>query len=113
MRAQFDAFFPSMLSAFSFMVFNLFDSPCLAALSTSAKELHSRKFFWYSVLFQNVSAYCVALIVYQIGGLILGEVSFGIASVFAIAVLALVLFLLFRPDPNKKKSAEMEAQLAR
>jgi ferrous iron transport protein B len=113
MRAQFDAFFPSMLAAFSFMVFNLFDSPCLAALSTSAKELHNRKFFWYSVLFQNISAYCVALIVYQIGGLVLGEVSFGIASVFAIAVLAIVLFLLFRPDPNKKKSAEMEAQLAR
>lgn len=101
-QAQFAAFFPSMLAAFSFMVFNLFDSPCLAALSTVAKEMNNRKFFWYSVLFQNVSAYFVALIVYQIGGLILGEVSLGIATVVAFIVLAFVLYLLFRPDPNKK-----------
>lgn len=111
-RAQFDAFFPSMLAAFSFMVFNLFDSPCLAALSSSAKELNNRAFFWYSVIFQNVSAYCVALIVYQIGGLLLGQVAFGMGTVFALVILALVLYLLFRPDPNKKKRAEMERQLA-
>lgn len=107
-QAQFAAFFPSMLAAFSFMVFNLFDSPCLAALSTVAKEMNNRKFFWYSVIFQNVSAYCVALIVYQIGGLILGEVSFGIATAFAFAVLAFVLYLLFRPDPNKKAKLALE-----
>lgn len=107
-QAQFAAFFPSMLAAFSFMVFNLFDSPCLAALSTTAKEMNNRKFFWYSVLFQNVSAYFVALIVYQIGGLILGEVSFGIATVVAFVVLAFVLYLLFRPDPNKKAKLALE-----
>lgn len=107
-QAQFAAFFPSMLAAFSFMVFNLFDSPCLAALSTTAKEMNNRKFFWYSVLFQNVSAYFVALIVYQIGGLILGEVSFGIATVVAFIVLAFVLYLLFRPDQNKKAKVALE-----
>jgi Fe2+ transport system protein B len=42
-QAQFAAFFPSMLAAFSFMVFNLFDSPCLAALSTTAKEMNNRQ----------------------------------------------------------------------
>jgi ferrous iron transport protein B len=110
-RAQFDAFFPSMMAAFSFMVFNLFDSPCLAALSSSAKELNNRAFFWYSVIFQNVSAYCVALIIYQIGGLLLGQVAFSMATVFALVILAFVLYLLFRPDPNKKKRAEMERQL--
>ena len=107
-QAQFAAFFPSMLAAFSFMVFNLFDSPCLAALSTTAKEMNNRKFFWYSVLFQNVSAYFVSLIVYQIGGLILGEVSFGIATVVAFIVLAFVLYLLFRPDLNKKAKVALE-----
>ena len=111
-RAQFDAFFPSMMAAFSFMVFNLFDSPCLAALSSSAKELNNRAFFWYSVIFQNVSAYCVALIIYQIGGLLLGQVAFSMATVFALVILAFVLYLLFRPDPNKKKRAEMERQLS-
>ena len=70
--------------------------------------MNNRKFFWYSVLFQNVSAYFVALIVYQIGGLILGEVSFGIATVVAFIVLAFVLYLLFRPDPNKKAKLALE-----
>lgn len=110
-HAQFAAFFPSMLAAFSFMVFNLFDSPCLAALSSAAKELNNRKFFWFSVIFQNLSSYFVALIVYQLGGLILGEVSFGIWTVVALVVLAWVLYLLFRPDPNKKRKLELEKNI--
>ena len=110
-HAQFAAFFPSMLSAFSFLVFNLFDSPCLAAISTTAKELNNRKFFWFAILFQNVSAYCVTLIVYQLGGLILGEVSFGIGTIVALIVLVAVLYLLFRPDPNKKKKLELEKNI--
>jgi ferrous iron transport protein B len=47
-------------------------------------------------------AYCIALMVYQIGGLILGVVSFGVGTVVAFIILAVVLFLLFRPDPSKK-----------
>jgi ferrous iron transport protein B len=90
------------LAAVSFLVFNLFDSPCLAAISTMAKEMGSKKYFWFAIIFQNVMAYCIALMVYQIGGLILGVLSFNVGTVFAIAIFALILFLLFRPDPNKK-----------
>lgn len=60
-----------------------------------------RKFFWFSILFQNVKAYCVALMVYQLEGLILGEVAFGIGTIAAAIVLIVVLYLLFRPDPSK------------
>ncbi|MCD8130175.1 MAG: ferrous iron transport protein B [Lachnospiraceae bacterium] len=104
MHDQFAAFFPTGIAAVSFLIFNLFDSPCLAALSTMAKEIGGRKKFWFAVLFQNVSAYCLALVVYQIGGLILGEVAFGVGTVAAVIVLAGILYLLFRPDPNKKAS---------
>jgi ferrous iron transport protein B len=90
------------LAAISFLVFNLFDSPCLAAISTMAKEMGSKKYFWFAIIFQNVMAYCIALMVYQIGGLILGVLSFSVGTVFALAILAVILFLLFRPDPNKK-----------
>ena len=107
MHAQFAAFFPTSIAAVSFLFFNLFDSPCLAAISTMAKEMGSRKFFWFALLFQNVLAYCVALMVYQIGGLILGEVAFGVATVVAFAVLAVILFLLLRPDPNRKRPARL------
>ncbi len=107
MHNQFAAFFPSNIAAVSFLFFNLFDSPCLAAISTLAKEMGNRKFFWYTILFQNIFSYCVALIVYQIGGLIIGEVAFGMATVAAFIILALILYLLLRPDPNKR-SAEVK-----
>ena len=90
------------LAAISFLVFNLFDSPCLAAISTRAKEIGSKKYFWFAILFQNVMAYCLSLMVYQIGGLITGLVSFNAGTVFALIILAVLLYLLFRPDPSKK-----------
>ncbi len=104
MHNQFAAFFPSNIAAVSFLLFNLFDSPCLAAISTVAKEMGNRKYFWYTIIFQNVLAYCVALIVYQIGGFLLGVLSFGAGTVAGIILLAAVLYLLFRPDPNKKRA---------
>ncbi len=102
MHDQFAAFFPTAISAVSFLVFNLFDSPCLAAISTMAREIGGKKNFWFAIVFQNVLAYCLALMVYQIGGLFLGQVAFGVGTVAAFIILALFLFLLCRPDPNKK-----------
>lgn len=102
MHGQFAAFFPSAIVAISFLTFNLFDSPCLAAISTMAKEMGSRKFFWFAIAFQNIMAYCITLMVYQFGGLITGTVSFGIGTVVAITLLIAILYLLFRPDPNEK-----------
>ncbi len=110
MHAQFAAFFPNSLSAVSFLLFNLLDSPCLAAISTTAKEMNNRKFFWFSILFQNVMAYCVALMVYQLVGLATGEVGFGVGTVAAAIVLIAVLYLMFRPDPTKK--LERQAAMA-
>ena len=101
MHAAFQAFFPTSIAAVSFLIFNCFDSPCLAAISTMAKEIGNRKYFWYAILFQNVAAYCVTLIVYQLVGVALGEVAFGPATVVAGLLLIGVLYLLFRKDPNK------------
>lgn len=103
MHAAFAAFFPISIAAVSFMFFNCFDSPCLAAISTTAKEIGSRKHFWMSILFQNVSAYCVALIVYQLFGTWTGQIAFGPATVVAYILLAIVIYLLARRDPNKRK----------
>ena len=61
------AWFPSAMAAFSFLLFNLLDSPCLAAIATMAQQMQSRKWFWFAVVFQNVFAYVVSLSVYQIG----------------------------------------------
>ena len=109
MHDQFAQFFPTGIAAVSFLMFNLFDSPCLAAISTMAREMKSKKIVVFALIFQNVLAYCVALMVYQIGGLVLGEVAFGPATVAAFIVAAVILYFLFRPDPNKKTSYKTAA----
>ena len=98
--------FPTMAAAFSFLVFNLLNSPCLAAISTMAQQMQSRKWFWFAIVFQNVFAYCVALMFYQFGLLMEGG-SFGIGTVAAVVVLLFFLYMLFRPDPykNEKKAS--------
>ena len=94
------SWFPSAVAAFSFLLFNLLDSPCLAAIATMAQQMQSRKWFWFAILFQNVFAYLVTLCVYQIGTLVTGG-GFGVGTAVAFVVVAVMLFLLFRPDPYK------------
>ena len=94
------SWFPSAVAAFSFLLFNLLDSPCLAAIATMAQQMQSRKWFWFAILFQNVFSYLVTLCVYQIGTLVTGG-GFGVGTAVAFVVVAVMLFLLFRPDPYK------------
>ena len=94
------SWFPSSIAAFTFLMFNLLDSPCLAAIATMAQQMQSKKWFWFAILFQNVFAYLVTLCVYQIGTLVTGG-GFGVGTAVAFVVVAVMLFLLFRPDPYK------------
>ena len=92
------AWFPTSIAAFSFLLFNLLDSPCLAAIATMAQQMQSRKWFWFAILFQNLFAYVVCLIVYQIGSLMTGG-AFGIWCAIALVLLGGLLFSLFSPGP--------------
>ena len=103
--------FPTMAAAFSFLVFNLLNSPCLAAISTMAQQMQSRKWFWFAIIFQNVFAYCVALMFYQFGLLMEGG-SFGIGTAAAVVVLLGFLYMLFRPDPYKKQKKASRRSVA-
>ena len=94
------SWFPTGIAAFSFLMFNLLDSPCLAAIATMAKEMNDRKWFWFAIVFQNIFAYIVCLCFYQIGSFVTGG-AFGIGTVVGFVVLIVMLFLLFRPDPYK------------
>ena len=102
--AAIKAWFPTAVAAFSFLLFNLLDFPCLAAISTMAHEMQSRKWFWFAILFQNIFAYVVTLCVYQIGLVVTGAGSFGIGTIVALILAAILLFLLFRPDPYKNQN---------
>ena len=94
------SWFPTGIAAFSFLMFNLLDSPCLAAIATMEKEMNSRKWFWFAILFQNIFSYVVCLCFYQIGSFVTGG-AFGFGTVVGFVVLIVMLFLLFRPDPYK------------
>ena len=96
------AWFPSAVAAFSFLLFNLLDSPCLAAIATMAQQMQSRKWFWFAILFQNIFAYIVCLCVYQIGSFVTGG-AFGVGTAVGFLFLIAILFMLFRPDPYKNQ----------
>ncbi|WP_343215585.1 hypothetical protein [Eubacterium sp. An11] len=96
------AWFPSATAAFSFLLFNLLDSPCLAAISTMAQQMQSRKWFWFAIAFRNIFAYVVSLIVYQIGTFATGG-KFTVGTAAEFLLLFVLLVLLFRPDPYKNQ----------
>ena len=96
------SWFPTSLAAFSFLMFNLLDSPCLAAIATMAQQMQSRKWFWFAIIFQNVFAYVVCLTVYQIGSFLTGG-AFGVGTAVGFIFLVGILFMLFRPDPYKNQ----------
>ncbi len=85
------------LTAYSFMIFNLLCAPCFAAMGAIKREMNNVKWTLGAIGYMCLFAYIIALIVYQIGGLIAGEVGFGIFTVVAVVLLAGLLYLLLRP----------------
>ncbi|MCD8011102.1 MAG: ferrous iron transporter B [Lachnospiraceae bacterium] len=93
----------TLISGYSFLAFNLLCAPCFAAMGAIKREMNNRKWFWVAVGYQCGFAYLVALVVYQLGNLITGQ-GFGIFTLVAIAVVVLFFYLLFRPNPEEKKT---------
>ncbi|MBM6900488.1 ferrous iron transport protein B [Gemmiger formicilis] len=86
------------LTAYSFMIFNLLCAPCFAAMGAIKREMNNGKWTAAAIGYMCLLAYCTSLVVYQIGGLITGEVAFNFFTVVAAAILALAVWLLARPN---------------
>ncbi len=89
----------TQLSAFSFLMFNLLCAPCFAAIGAVRSEMGTTKWTLLTVGYQTIFAYVVSLIVYQLGMLFTGG-GFGIGTVAAFALIAVLLYGLFR-KPSK------------
>ena len=89
-----EAFTP--ISGFSFLVFNLLCAPCFAAIGAIRREMNNIKWTWFAIGYQCIFAYLVSLMIYQFGRIFAGGVSV-IGVIFALAVLALIVYMLFRP----------------
>ncbi len=107
-HAFYTSFFPANMVAVSFLLFNLFNTPCLASVSVLYREISSKKLFWFAILFQNLGSYAISLIVYQLIGLAVNEVPFSAATIAAILVFAICVYLLFR----KERTPEAKAAIA-
>jgi ferrous iron transport protein B len=86
----------SPIAAYAFMIFNLLCAPCFAAIGAIKREMNNAKWTWAAIGYMTGWAYVLALIVYNIGGLIMGEVSFGVGTIAGIVLLGGLLYLLFR-----------------
>ena len=100
------------LVAYSFMAFNLLCAPCFAAMGAIRREMNSAKWFWAAIGYQCGLAYCVALCIYQIGGLITGEVGFNFFTIVAFALVAGMLYLLFRPNKQDTSTVNFAVSAA-
>lgn len=98
------AMFQNPVAAFSFLVFNLLDSPCLAAITTMNKELGSRKWLWFAIIFQNVFAYAVTFLIYQFGMVLVMGAPFTAMTGVACVVALIMLYMMFRPSPKAKQA---------
>jgi len=85
----------------AFLIFNLLDSPCIAAITTLAREMNDRRWTAFALAYQNIFAYVISLMVYQFAGLLTGAVSFGPGTITALGLLALIVFLIFRREGGK------------
>ena len=95
------------LAAYSFLIFNLLCAPCFAAMGAIKREMNNAKWFWFAIGYQTLLAYCASLCVYQIGMLFTDGI-FGIGTVAAIIIIAIFLYLFFRPY---KKSESLTVNL--
>ncbi|MGM9624939.1 MAG: nucleoside recognition domain-containing protein, partial [Eubacteriales bacterium] len=89
----------SGLAGFSFLIFNLLCAPCFAAMGAIKREMNNMKWTWAAIGWMCGFAYAVSLIVYNIGMLINGV--FSIWTIAAILVLAVMIYLLVRPNKYK------------
>ena len=110
LSAALQGVFPTSVAAFAFLAFNLWSTPCVAALGAMKRQFGSGKWFGFAVSYMLCYAYCLSLVIYQIGGLILGQVPFGPFTVVAFIVLAIFLYLLLRKDHGKGTSLRIAAK---
>ena len=90
------------LAAFAFLIFNLLCAPCFAAMGAIKREMNNGKWTAFAIAYMCVFAYAIGLMVYQFGLLFTGGVQI-VGLIFAIAVLAFLGYMLFRPYHESEK----------
>ena len=94
-------------SGFAFIMFNMLNAPCFAAIGAIRREMGSWKWMWITIGFQTVTAYIVALIINQVGSLILGTGSV-IGAIISVLIAILAIFLAVRSGNSIKNTKKVQ-----
>ena len=105
--AALNAEFSTSAAAMAFLAFNLFSTPCIAALGAMRRQLKSPRLFTFAVVYMLAFAYGLAMVIYQLGGFITGQVGFGPGTVVAGVIVLLALYLVFRPERKARTSIQI------
>lgn len=90
------------ISAFSFMIFNLFCPPCFGAIGATGREMGSTKWTWIAVGYQAAVGYSLAFICYQLGSVFMTGANFGIGQLIAVLLIIAIVYLVVRRSSSKK-----------
>lgn len=99
--------FTTSAAALSFLAFNLFSTPCIAALGAMRRQLMSPRMFTFAVVYMLGFAYGLSMIIYEIGGLVTGQVAFGPGTVVAGVIALFALYLIVRPERKNRGSIQI------
>ena len=92
----------TQISGYSFLVFNLLCAPCFAAIGAIKREMNNAKWTWFAIGYQCGFAYLVALMINQFGDAFTGSLNI-LGLIAAIAALALIVYMLFKPYKEATK----------
>ena len=106
--AQVREYFGNGIAGYSFLAFNLLCAPCFAAIGAIKREMNNGRWTMFAIGWECFLAYCVSLVIYQIGGLIAGVVSFNFFTIVAIALILIGIWGLLRPYKEADTLSEKE-----
>ncbi len=95
----------SGITGYSFLVFNLLCAPCFAAIGAIKREMNNAKWTWFAIGYQCGFAYVIALMINQFGGALTGNLNI-LGLIAALILLALMLYMLFKPYKEATRRAK-------
>lgn len=108
--AALNGIFTTQSAALAFLAFNLFSTPCIAALGAMKRQLNNGRLFAFAVVYMLIFAYSLAMIIYELGGLISGQVAFGLGTVVAIVLALIGVYLVARPGRKNRVNLRIPAK---
>ena len=105
---QVKEYFGSGVAGYSFLAFNLLCAPCFAAVGAIKREMNNGRWTLFAIAWECFLAYCVSLVIYQVGGLVTGEVAFNPFTIVAFILILVGLWGLFRPYKEAETLSDSE-----